>query len=54
MNAADTPISPAELERWDATIATREACDQAAGKTDQATVNARAAHTAAADRRGRQ
>lgn len=43
MSATDTPIPPAELERWDATIATVEECDKAAGKTNQATVNARAA-----------
>lgn len=40
---ADTPILPAELARWDATIATAEACDKAAGITDKGTVSARAA-----------
>lgn len=44
----DTPISPAELERWNATIATAEACDSAAGITDPGTVAARAACGAAA------
>jgi hypothetical protein len=44
-------IPPAELARWDETIATAEACDKAAGKTNLGTVNARTAHTAAANGR---
>ena len=43
MSAPDTPIPPAELDRWDATIATAEAADKAAGVTDPGTVSARSA-----------
>jgi hypothetical protein len=48
---ADAPIPAVELARWDATITAIEACDEAAGITDRATVSARAAHTAAANGR---
>ena len=51
MSATDAPILPAELDRWHETLVTRELCDKAAGKTDQATVNARAAYKAAANGR---
>jgi hypothetical protein len=53
VNAADTPIPPAELDRWDATIATAEECDKAAGKTDDAIVNARSAFGRFATANGR-
>jgi hypothetical protein len=53
-DAMDTPAAsvpaqrtPAELARWDATIGTAEACDNAAGITDRATVSARTAFAAA-------
>jgi hypothetical protein len=51
--AASVPAqrTPAELARWDATIGTAEACDNAAGITDPATVNARTAFAAATGRR---
>ena len=48
MASSDTPVSPAELDRWNAAIRTLEECDKAAGITDPATVNARAAYEAAA------
>lgn len=51
MSATDAPIPAVELDRWDATLHTAEECDKAAGKTDPAIVNARAAHSAAANRR---
>jgi hypothetical protein len=44
-------IPPAELARWDATIATAEAADKAAGITDPGTVSARAAYGIFAARR---
>lgn len=53
---ADAPppvIPPAELARWDATIAAAEECDKAAGKTDPAIVNARAAFGRSAAASGR-
>lgn len=53
---AETPppvIPPAELALWAATIATAEECDKAAGKTDPAIVNARAACSAAFRANGR-
>jgi hypothetical protein len=51
MSAPDTPIPPAELDRWDATIATAEAADKAAGITDPAIVSAREAFARATGRR---
>ena len=53
MTAADTPIPPAELDRWDATTATAEAADKAAGITDPGTVNARSAFGRFAAENGR-
>jgi len=47
------PVPPAEMRRWDAAIATLEACDAQAGITDAATVSARAAYEAAAAEAGR-
>jgi hypothetical protein len=40
-----------ELDRWNATLVTREECDAAAGITDPATASARAAYEAAANGR---
>lgn len=49
MSAPVIPVT--ELDRWNATLVTREECDAAAGITDPATVNARAACDAAANGR---
>ena len=53
MSAPDAPIPPAELDRWDATIATAEAADKAAGITDPGTVSARSAFGRFAAENGR-
>jgi hypothetical protein len=45
-------IPPAELARWDATIATAEECVGAAAEPDPAIVNARAAFGVFARRAG--
>jgi hypothetical protein len=50
---SDQPMSLAELEQWDATVATMEAADRTAGITNQGTVNARRAVETAAAKKGR-
>ena len=50
----DAPITPAEVDRWLAVVATAEECDTASGgPLNPATVNARAAAEAARAANGR-